>query len=224
MLSRRPARRNATAPVVGRGFDLEELDNNWVVQYCVCASGVHAQAAERIIAPIYCDRQCVGWQGRWPEDIDFHAAGIPKYYNPRGFTRSRYLYSHDLARRFRIMVVCEGVTDVWAVGREAVALLGKTVSGPQRELLGAWARRTQGLLVLMLDPDAWKVAEGRHPEPVAAKHRELLYELGRAAGGRLVEVVLPDGQDPAALGREAVWAEIRRATATAGHRLEDYRP
>jgi hypothetical protein len=221
--SLRPDHR-AVSYLVGRGFDLDELDDNWVARYCVGASGVHAQAAERIIAPIYFDGECVGWQGRWPADLDWKSAKIPKYYTPRGFTKSRYVYNYDLARRHRIMVVCEGVTDVWAVGREAVALLGKTVSGAQKELLGAWARRTQGLLVLMLDPDAWKVPEGQHPEHVAAKHRDLLYELRRATGGRLVEVELPDGQDPAALGREAVWAEIRRAAGTAGYRLEDYRP
>jgi hypothetical protein len=120
------------------------------------------------------------------------------------------------------MVVCEGVTDVWAVGRQAVALLGKTVSGAQKELLGAWARRTEGLLVLMLDPDAWKDSAGRSSEHAAFRRRELLHELGRAAGGRLVEVVLPDGRDPADLGRKAVWAEIDRAAAAAGYRLEDY--
>jgi hypothetical protein len=217
-----PAEHPAVKYLAARGFAARELTDTWGVGVCVHAFGAYASMAQRIYIPVRLRDELVGWQGRWPGD-DWKKLGVQKYYNLPRFKKSRVLYNYDRAAERRVLVVCEGVTDVWAVGTPAVALLGKTVSATQTEFLREWAERTEGLLVLMLDADAWNLADRRHPGLGEGRHIALLSGLKELAGGRLVEVILPDGSDPAQLGRKAVWAEIGRACKEAGYDLRSFR-
>src|ERR1700733_3063107 len=115
-----------------------------------------------------------------------------------GFKAGQHLYGLDQATRFspRLVVVVEGVTDVWSVGSMAVAVFGKKVSETHQALLSGWAARG-GLCVLCLDPGAWT-------DEVLPKNRERaessrtlwLARLKTNFAGRLVEVTLPAGMDP----------------------------
>jgi hypothetical protein len=217
-----PGKHPAIRYLEGRGFDIDELVALWKVGFCV-KSTTHVTASRRIIAPITFRGKLVGWQGRLPGEPCPSTGDVPKYFTRPGFAKNRVLYNFDMVQGHRIMVVCEGVTDVWAVGSQAVALLGKTVSSAQKELVGSWAGRTGGLVVLLLDPDAWKSGSDPKPGSSAPRHRELLHDLRSACGGRLVEVMLRGESDPAELGREKVWRKIRKSAKEAGFPIESFR-
>jgi hypothetical protein len=196
-----------------RGYDVEELTTVWDVGVVVDALPAFKAMQGRVFIPVFLRGERVGWQGRWPAD-DWKQHGVQKYYNLTGFRKSKVLYNHDAASLSRHVVVVEGVSDVWAVGPSGVALLGKSVSPAQEELLGAWAKRG-ALLVLMLDPGAW-TTEPKNREAAAAKRDDLLSRLGRTFDKRVVEVELPAGRDPGSLTREVLRKLVREQVKEAG--------
>lgn len=200
-----------------RGFDAAELEADWGVGFCARAPRPHEAAAGRIFMPVRFRGDMVGWQARWPAE-DWKNRGVQKYYNLAGFKKSSVLYGHDRARAHPCVIVVEGVTDAWAVGDGAVALLGKTVSQAQLHLLAEWAR---GLLVMMLDPGAW-TDEQRNPEAARFKHDLLLATLRNVFDGRVVEVALPPGRDPGQLARGPLRRLVRDQVKAAGHRPKKY--
>jgi hypothetical protein len=183
-----------------RPFDPDELALRYQVGYCTKSQVYLAEG--RIIVPVMMNAVMVGWQGRWPDDLNWTTGRVPKYYFPPHTPKRQMLYGFDTARRYKTVVVVESMTDAWSVGTNAVALLGKTLSGPQRDLiLRHWAG---GHVVVLLDGDA---AEDR--DRMAA-------ELGRAMPGRVLPVALPAGTDPGGLQREELWKLIRDAAAARG--------
>ncbi len=202
-----------------RSFDLDELALRWGISFCDTAEPKYALVTSRIFVPIFHDGDMVGWQGRWPGD-DWRSCGAQKYYNLPGFKKRLVLYNFDEARnaKRRYVVVCEGVTDVWAVGDGGVALLGKTISQAQRDLLAGFTKRG-GLVVLMLDPDARDGADDKESRKFAAQ----VDLLRTACGGLMVDAPLPDGRDPGAFARRDLRAIIRDAVAGAGFSPKDYK-
>ena len=192
--------------VQGRGFDPAELSALFRVGYCVEADEFNPSCQNRLVCPIYKGDTLIGWQAR---KITAVSKSSPKYMTMPGFKKSAWLYNHDLAVNYRVVVVVEGVTDVWAVGPAGVALLGKTMSLAQKDLLKSWANK-RGLCVLLLDPDAH------------ASSASLLPDLRTLFAGRAVSVTLPDNKDPGDLPRAVIWAEIAAACTAAGICLDDY--
>jgi hypothetical protein len=197
-----------------RGFDLAALASAWGVGFCLSADDKHRHAAQRIFVPFVFKGERVGWQCRWPNDR-YKAIGVEKYYNLKGFRKSRVLYGHDAAQEFPYVIIVEGVTDAWAVGDGAVALAGKTISESHYELLAAWAE-SDGLCVLMLDAGAWTTEQ---PDAARAreKHAAVLARLGSVFAGRVVEVVLEGGRDPGSYDRDSIRRIVCRAVNDDGH-------
>ena len=119
-----------------------------------------------------------------------------------GFQKSATLYNLDRARHHRTVVICEGVTDVWKVGPNGVAVFGKTLSEIQATLLQlSWGR--DGTAVVLLDSDA---------RLRASDYLAMLTIFGN----RWCDVHLPAGHDPGSLTTSELHALIRRTAAERG--------
>lgn len=77
---------------------------------------------------------------------------VPKVLYPKGSRTSQVLFNHEVAMRYSTVVVCEGVFDAINVGRNAVAIFGKSASSEQKAQLAVLGQRRK--LVIMLDSDA----------------------------------------------------------------------
>jgi len=182
--------------VVQRGFDPVQLAMEYGVGYC--AESHIPVVSGRIVVPIRMHGKLVGWQARYVGELDWRQ-GVPKYYGCPGMVKSALLYNLDVAKRSQFVVVAEGVTDVWKIGRHGVALFGKTLSVSQMQrLIAVWGR---GALILLLDADAWLELEGME--------REL---VGYFRHG-VVKVFLPAGVDPGGLIHEQIWDLIAAAAS-----------
>lgn len=197
-----------------RGFDPVELGRDWSVSYCQRCTGWDWLAEGRLVIPVLRGGEVHGWQARYLGEIDWKAAEIPKYYFPKRFAKARYLYNQDQANKHPVVVACEGVTDAWTIGPEAVALFGKTVSHFQLQELRTWAARGGGV-VLLLDPDA-RLNHKRGPEVAAEKWRLMTSHLREELNGKLAVVELPEGRDPAQYGRPILRSIVAEACRTAG--------
>lgn len=204
--------------LAGRGFDPARLGKVWGVTFCVQGDVHYPATTGRIIVPIHFRGEFRGWQARYPDDIDWKKAQIQKYYNFPGMPKTQYLYNYDRARRHRVAVVCEGVTDAWSVGgRHGVSIFGKRFSPSQLACL----RRGWGagdLCLVALDPDAVHSDKENERAAYAASMDTLRSVFGR----RLIEVELP-GCDPGSMAREAFWDVAASACGAAGVRLAKYK-
>jgi hypothetical protein len=212
-----PADDDAVLYLRARRFDPDALARTWGVRRCLRPDTGFLPAGGRIVIPVFDEGELRSWQARYTGDIDWKAAGIPKYWNLPGGHGRRWLYGREAAeaRSPRLVLACEGPLDVWAAGPGAVALQGKSVTPHQLEALSAWAARG-GLLVLALDATAWTKAEWKSEEAARRKRDALLATLRSAFAGRVVEMNLP-GKDLAALPRGAVWPLVEAACWAAGH-------
>jgi hypothetical protein len=133
----------------GRGFDTDWLGRNLRVGFCPHAYPEFPTAKDRIVLSVYQGGAYAGWQARYvgePPD-----RRVPKYYTLPGMKVSQLLYNLDTARQFPLGVVCEGPTDVWAFGPEAVTLFGHHLSPTQAGLIAsAWR---EGTVIILLDGD-----------------------------------------------------------------------
>jgi hypothetical protein len=186
--------------LVDRRFDPKVLHEAFRVSYCLNADDRWPIMTGRLVIPIFMNGKRVGWQGRYLGEANWKFT--PKYYGMPGMPKRKMIYNWDNVSQGRLAVLVEGAPAVWATDRDcAGALLGKTLTGPQQSLLRQWAARNDydcGV-VLMLDPDAQDNVQG------------ILPELNQALRGNVVNVVLPDGKDPADLDNEFVWELIYAA-------------
>lgn len=147
----------------GRGFDVVELAGNYFCQYAprgtvwqVKAENVEEKVLfeDRLLIPVVAGHVLVGWQLRRLVDMPKD----PYKYLNSDFKKSAILYNMDTAKFERDVVICEGVTDVWRIGKNAVALFGKHCSPVQMQIMKAlWSFSGSG--VVCLDGDARKDAE-----------------------------------------------------------------
>jgi hypothetical protein len=194
----------AVAYLISRGYDPVELGQRFNVSYCEFADSRYPASEGRIVAALMMDDQLVGWQCRYVGDIDWKSSGVSKYYTRPGMPKRLMLYNYDQAKAFPLVVLTEGVTDVWAVGPQAVALLGKKLHPSQERLL--WQTWGHGTLVIMLDADA---------------HEEITSLVNRLApkfSGGVVPVYL-EGADPGDLDREFIWDIITTKLKQSGYKM-----
>ncbi len=147
----------------------------------------------RVCIPIHCQEgELVAYAGRWA--CDEVPPGVPKYLLPRGFKKSDVLFNlHRVASADHVVLV-EGYWSVfrlYALGIPAVALMGRTLSRAQEELLACSGAR---FLTLLLDGD----------EPGRKAAQALLPRLTR--NWFVYQALLPDGQQPDTVDEE----ELRR--------------
>jgi DNA primase len=155
-------------------------------------------AEGRIIIPVYFLGKMVGCQARFVGERDWKTCPVPKYFNI-GLQKSAYLYNWDQAKLQPLVVLVEGVSDVWSVGPAGMALFGHTLSLAQSTLVRY--RLQEKLVVCMLDSDA------------ADMNRALAAELKYT---RTLAVDLPAGKDPGDLPREEIWGLINRTALREG--------
>jgi hypothetical protein len=122
-----------------RGYDTDMLGRTLQVGWCSEASCRELfLAANRVIIPIWLYGTYVGWQAR---EIEERESTAPKYFTMPGMKKRGCLYNYDIARNFDFVVVTEGVTKVWSVGPESVAILGKKLSSWQAQAIcGTWKK------------------------------------------------------------------------------------
>lgn len=150
-----------------RGFDPRELERAWRVSYCEFSDNPAPRVVDRIVIPIFgiltakysatgkLRTKLVGWQARAIGEVE---KGEPKYLTCRGMKKTQQLYGLPQALETKgPIVICEGVTDVWRLRTNAVAIFGKELSRHQEALL---LEHFQGRpLVVFLDRDARQQAE-----------------------------------------------------------------
>ena len=185
-----------------RRFDPVLLARRWAVGYS--REACSWSPAGRLIIPIFRGRKphlkYFGWQARAIEEED-----EPKYYTAHGLKKSHVLYGlHRVADKGPV-VICEGPTDVWRMGRNAIALLGKS---PSQEQLRLIQEQLAGRpLVVVLDSDAIGDAVSLTDRLLSLRQRSLT----RPDSAPVVQATLPDGQDPADCTFEEIQAAVREA-------------
>lgn len=213
-----PPTHHACRYLAGRGFDPAKIGRAWGATYCVQASNEFPAATGRIIVPVVFKGEYRGWQARYPDDVDWKKAKIQKYFNLPGMQKMHYLYNYDAVRDSRVVVVCEGVTDAWVVGKKhGVCLFGKRFSQEHLACLRRRWGKKGGLCVVALDPDAIS-AEGDR-RAYASAMESLRSVFGRK---RLVELDLP-GKDPGSMTRKMFWTLVAGACDGVGVDLSSYK-
>lgn len=137
-----------------RGYSLTELADKYQLGLCVDADQKYGMANGRIVIPIIMEGMTVGWQCRYPGDLDWKRAGFPKYYSRPSMPKRLMLYNYDNAVKSTYVVICEGPSDVWSVGDAGVAIMGKTISDDQ--CMRIHANWSGGAVLVMLDGDAFE--------------------------------------------------------------------
>jgi hypothetical protein len=208
-----PRSHPAVSYLLGRDFDPAELGRRWGVSYARSCPTCRPAVYERLVIPVYQPTadpggpaneagpgELWGWQARAIRPLPPQA---PKYLFAAGMPKSRLLYGLPLALRTRgPLCVCEGATDCWRLGGNAVALFGKAMSRGQAGLL---LRHFAGRpLVLCLDRDAAAESAGA---------RDALKAARTQCGDTTPVVVaeLPQGRkDVGECGRAEAWEAVRR--------------
>ncbi len=192
-----------------RKFNIYELQDSYSVEYCECTFGRYTQAASRIFIPIIMESVLVGWQCRYPAELDWKASNTMKYYSCPNMPKRLMLYNFDNAIQFPFVVICEGPTDVWNTGLFSVAAFGKHPSFNQIKLLcNTWPE----LIIIMLDGDAWS-------DTVKLVERIQAEEYK----GKIVPIKLPLNKDPGNLTQNELYDYIIRATTEKNIDLLDMR-
>ncbi|ADG68903.1 DNA-directed DNA polymerase [Planctopirus limnophila DSM 3776] len=192
--------------LTSRNFDPEQLARDWNVGYVDESDSSQPRIVRRLIIPFYQIEtlNLVGWQARAIEQSD-----QPKYLTATGFRKSLHLYGMPGVTDRSEIVVVEGVTDAWRIGRNAVALLGKSASQTQLDLLVDLASKASAVLVA-LDRDA----ETDAMELIGRLQRQLSL---RAVSKRVLRCLPPDGRkDFGECRPEEVEHALRQARADAG--------
>jgi hypothetical protein len=106
----------------------------------------------RVIIPCYKQGQLWGWQSR----AIVENPGKMKYFNLPDWPKQDYCYNFDVARNSPILTLVEGSFSVHHIGDGAAALLGKTLSPKQLQLLATTCQNKE--IVVWMDLDAQKYA------------------------------------------------------------------
>lgn len=139
----------------------------------------------RLVFPIVFNNIQIGVSFRRIKNTDF-----PKWsHQPAHMETGNYLYNFDEAKKESVIVVCEGISDVWAyheIGIEAVATFGAHVTDEQYKLL----LKTGADLCFSYDGDeAGKLATSKAIQQFKYK-------------ANLSQVCFNEGEDPENISRE----------------------
>ena len=178
----------------GRQYDVNELISQWGVLY---SSDPNYFQAPYLVFPIFVHGKLLTWQARYIGD-DHELRGCPKYYfDPTG-RKSEILYNIDRVRHQRLGVLVEGIPSAVRIGpAHGLCCFGKDPSPRQVRILRSMF--ANGTLVVMFDNDA-------------REQTNKMINNWRAAGyfGRLINIELPDDNDPGDYTTVANWEMINR--------------
>jgi hypothetical protein len=203
-LSSLPPDHAALKYLESRNFNVSQLERWWGVEYCALNYDSRPRVIDRLVIPIIQTHatpieqsQLRGWQARTIKDI----SGSPKYLTAAGMSKTGVLYGLPRAGTGdEVLIVVEGVTDVWRLGSNAVATLGKSISDRQRQLMLAHFRGRPVLVAY--DADASSEAD---------KVRNQLLADRRAVGddAPVVTLQLPAGVDDVGeCSHNEIWAKV----------------
>ena len=182
-----------------RGFDPDVLARHHEVCYCERVSSEYHLAQGRIIVPVYMRGERFSWQARHIGEADWQA--VRKYHNCPGPRISHSLYGYDEAKSLPFAIVVGSVTDVWAIGCGAVAVMGKSISPQQSEML----RLGWKALIVLFDREA------RERSANVIRHLQQRLPVAMAD--------MPPGDDPASLclaNPDWIWDRIEMAATALG--------
>jgi hypothetical protein len=183
-----------------RDFDVAWLEKNYEVGVVMdVTDGRHNTMLGRVYMPIRMNGELVGWQGRYPDDRDL--PGRPKYYNLPNMPRRLMLYNWHIAKHWPFICIAEGSISAWRVGEPCVAILGKSISIAQRQLLREALGKPIFLMVESKQLEEWQEIEN------------CLRQDGHQT---VIPVVWPPGYDPANYTHDVVVNFIRN-TAWQSH-------
>ena len=214
-----PADHPAVQYLQDRGFDVNELSQKWEVSYCEYDGMCKPMIFTRIVIPYYrrkllvpktdpnpVQKTLAGWTARSIAAIERG----PKYLTCAGMKKSQMLYGIVNALQSPIqefVAVCEGTTDVWRAPFPAVALIGKTMSETQKDLLIQNFKNR--VILVMVDSDA---------KTEAAEICQELQQARQATGDEASALVvdLPaDKKDPAECTADELWQAVQDALENA---------
>ena len=197
-----------------RHFDPASLERQWKLFCCMANPDQDGNPrpnfySPRIVVPVYTlsevlfdegdrkhKRRLAGWQAR---EIDEHSV-MPKYLTACGTKRNELLYGLPQAIRTEgPIVIVEGVTDVWRLETNAVALFGKTISDAQHKLL--LRHVADRPIVVMLDQDAQQESQR------VAK----VLRAGRPGASVVVARLPRNRKDPGECTHDEAWGAVKRA-------------
>lgn len=215
-----------------RKYDPAYLERAFGVSYCEegewfgrvkdCDGGRY-NTTNTLMFPIREKGKLLGWQSRLLYDPDkltleqCYEKGMvcdpednkllrfPKYFTMPGLRKGEILFNFDRAKESNVVVVTEGVFDVFGVGKCGVATLGKGISPVQQSMLA----QNWELALLLLDPDA------------KAENQMLKAGLNRQ-GMPAICVTLEDGTDAGSTPRPLLWQHIYKTCNKAGIDLCKY--
>ena len=153
----------------GRGvsdFQIQKYD----IRYCY-----DGRFGGRIIVPCYYQGDLVTFVGR-----DIMGDSFRKYLNPTANKQGDFLFNYDRVKGDRI-VVAEGVFDAIAIGENAVASFGKSLSQRQISLLNKFKE-----VIFYWDDDAYEQVE-RYAGRINGSVRTILHPDALDAGSRSYE-------------------------------------
>jgi hypothetical protein len=204
---------------LARNYDPTELADIYDVHYCAISKFANDRATNRLVAPLFAEingrREMVAWTARKLEDEQPGGKWEHSY-----TTIGRLFYGLDIASKYKTIVVTEGPGDAWAVGPQAVSVLGKTIQQEKvrmlRHLVESRASANDTTVVLMLDPAMDKVTKAKQGEHHMVKAERILRLYLPC---KVVPVYLPEYSDPGSLDRRFIWACIRKAGLKHGVRI-----
>lgn len=151
--------------------------------------------------------QVAWWQGRRFKNR------TPKFFNPPSQRKGELLYRVDYPKRPHRMILVESIFNVLTLSSGdshrvlVLGLLGKTMTGEQREKITFYERCAKELIVA-LDPDA-----KREAVDIASQFSGIFPSI------RIAQ--FPEGEDVNSVGRERAWGIIDHAPAyNDRHRME----
>lgn len=135
--------------LINRGFDPHDIQILWSIK----GIAIHPNLPWRIFIPIYYHGQPVSWTTRSISN----EKGIVRYMSAdkqsESIPHKTLLYGEDYARH--AIIVCEGPTDVWAIGPGAVATFGLSFTNEQIDKMSRYPVRA---VCLDSDRESQKVA------------------------------------------------------------------
>ena len=194
-----------------RGYDPSELAKNHEIRYMPADTllwtkedGEEVKSFEdRILIPVIQGLCVTGWQARV---VDKNYTGKCKYLFPstQGLHgKSTWIYNMDKAKFHQDMVICEGVTDVWKIGPQAVCTFGKSLSERQMYIMQMlWEYK--GSCVICADFDA--IAQWEKNADILRKRK--IFPKGVAV------IPFPEGYDAADYDPETLTTMIAQWRAT----------
>lgn len=192
--------------VADRGFDVDWLAKNYEVGVVMDVDNdINNTMLGRVYIPIRMDGMLVGWQGRWPGDRDM--PGRPKYYNLPNMPKKLMLYNWHIAKHWPFLCLAEGILSAWRVAEPCCALLGPTISIPQRQLIRECLGKPIFLMVESESLEQWQEIE------------MLLRQDGHQT---VIPIVFPKGFDPANYEHSVVAGFIRNAAAQRNLQIADW--